>query len=183
VTFFERDLPYYAPHRDLFDVPGGELRLYRDWNDVLPQARKVLDECDVAMVTSYCPDGVAALPQRPVVPRNVRGESPAGARGFVPHPRASPAKPREPKSDWIWGAFKLDGRILCELHELWIERSRRDEYLGTLVNAWLARGGRAQGVRAGEAYVDVGTLHGYRHAIQLLASRSAPVPPHLHAVH
>jgi len=66
-------------------------------------------------------------------------------------------------------AFKLNGRILAELHELWVERSRKDEYLGTLVNAWLARSGRAQGVRAGEAYVDVGTLHGYRRAIQLLA--------------
>ena len=65
-------------------------------------------------------------------------------------------------------------RILAELHELWVERSRKDEYLGTLVNAWLARSGRAQGVRAGEAYVDVGTLHGYRRAIQLLASRRAP---------
>ncbi len=39
---------------------------------------------------------------------------------------------------------------------------RGDEYLGTLVNAWIAQGGRAVGVRAGEAYVDVGTLHGYR---------------------
>ena len=83
-------------------------------------------------------------------------------------------KPREPKSDWIWGAFKLNGRILSDLHELWLIRSRQDEYVGTLVNAWLARGGRARGVRAGEAYVDVGTLHGYRHAIQLLASRMPP---------
>src|SRR5438477_287397 len=85
-------------------------------------------------------------------------------------------KPSEPKSDWIWGAFKLNGRILTDLHELWVTRSRKDEYVGTLVNAWLARGGRAQGVRAGEAYVDVGTLHGYRHAIQLLASRAGRTP-------
>jgi len=39
------------------------------------------------------------------------------------------------------------------------------------VNAWLARGGRADAVPAGEAYVDVGTLHGYRQAIQLLSAR------------
>ena len=44
-------------------------------------------------------------------------------------------------------------------------------YVGTLVNAWLARGGEARGVRAGESYVDVGTLHGYREAIQLLERR------------
>ena len=49
--------------------------------------------------------------------------------------------------------------------QLWLARDRADEYVGTLVNAWLARGGEAWGVRAGGAYVDVGTLHGYREAI------------------
>ena len=47
------------------------------------------------------------------------------------------------------------------------------EYLGTLVNAYLADGGRALGVQAGEAYVDVGTLNGYREATRLLATLSA----------
>jgi hypothetical protein len=36
------------------------------------------------------------------------------------------------------------------------------------VNAWLAEGGEAVGVRAGESYVDVGTLDGYRSAMQML---------------
>ena len=49
------------------------------------------------------------------------------------------------------------------------ERGRSDVYIGTLVNCWLARGGRARAVRAGKSYVDVGTLHGYREAITLLA--------------
>ncbi|HYF39293.1 MAG TPA: hypothetical protein VD930_06390, partial [Gemmatimonadales bacterium] len=74
-------------------------------------------------------------------------------------------------SPWIWGAFKLSGRTLRLLYDLWCERGRQDEYIGTLVNAYLARGGEAVGVRAGEAYVDVGTLHGYREAIRLLSSR------------
>jgi dTDP-glucose pyrophosphorylase len=76
-------------------------------------------------------------------------------------------------SHWIWGAFKLPGSVLAELHALWQERGRRDEYIGTLVNAWLARGGEARGVPAGEAYVDVGTLHGYREAIHVLEERPA----------
>jgi glucose-1-phosphate thymidylyltransferase len=75
------------------------------------------------------------------------------------------------KSHWVWGAFKLDGRILGALHSLWIDRDRADEYLGTLVNEYLARGGRATGVPAGEAYVDTGTLHGYHHAMELLRRR------------
>jgi dTDP-glucose pyrophosphorylase len=84
-------------------------------------------------------------------------------------------------SKWIWGAFKMPGGVLRELYDLWIERQRRDEYFGTLVNAYIARGGRAVGVRAGESYVDVGTLNGYREAIKLLSTRpqsadEAPIP-------
>jgi dTDP-glucose pyrophosphorylase len=79
-------------------------------------------------------------------------------------------------SHWIWGAFKLTGAILRELHDLWLTREPRDPYLGTLVNAWMARGGRATAVRAGEAYVDVGTLHGYREAVMLLGGDRLPTP-------
>ncbi len=60
VVFFERDVPYYAAHRDLWAIPGGELVLYPEWDTVLRQAREQLRDADVAMVTSYCPDGVAA---------------------------------------------------------------------------------------------------------------------------
>jgi spore maturation protein CgeB len=61
VTFFEHDVPYYADHRDLSALPeGGELVLYPDWKSVLPRAQRVLTEADAGMVTSYCPDGVAA---------------------------------------------------------------------------------------------------------------------------
>jgi glucose-1-phosphate thymidylyltransferase len=71
-------------------------------------------------------------------------------------------------SSWIWGAFKMPGNILHELYSLWLARDRRDEYIGTLVNAWLATGGSAVGIRSGESYVDVGTLNGYREAMNLL---------------
>ncbi|QJE72404.1 nucleotidyltransferase family protein [Aerophototrophica crusticola] len=74
-------------------------------------------------------------------------------------------------TDWIWGAFKMPGHVLHELHDLWRERDRRDEYMGTLVNAWIARGGKAVGVKAGESYVDVGTIHGYRSAMTLLSGQ------------
>lgn len=82
-----------------------------------------------------------------------------------------------PRSHWVWGGFKMNGAILRELHALWLEPGRRDEYFGTLLNAWLARGGEAVGVPAGESYVDVGTLHGYREALQLLARQGNPAPP------
>jgi glucose-1-phosphate thymidylyltransferase len=80
-------------------------------------------------------------------------------------------KQPNPGSPWIWGAFKLSGTTMRRLYELWQQRDCSDEYIGTLVNAYLAKGGEAVGIRAGEAYVDVGTLHGYREAIRLLSSR------------
>lgn len=78
-------------------------------------------------------------------------------------------------SRWIWGAIKMPGRVLHALHTLWLERGREDEYVGTLVNAWIARGGEAVGVAAGAAYIDVGTLRGYRAALDLLSRH--PVEP------
>jgi glucose-1-phosphate thymidylyltransferase len=71
-------------------------------------------------------------------------------------------------SHWVWGAFKMPGAVLRELHALWLSRSPRDEYIGTLVNAWLAHGGRAVARRTGTRYVDVGTVRGYREAMALL---------------
>jgi len=75
-------------------------------------------------------------------------------------------------SNWIWGAFKMSSAGFRDLHLLWQQRQRRDEYFGTLVNSYLAAGGKAVGVKAGHAYVDVGTIDGYRQAITLLAGIS-----------
>ncbi|MBI3802761.1 MAG: nucleotidyltransferase family protein [Nitrospirae bacterium] len=78
-------------------------------------------------------------------------------------------KQPNPETHWIWGAFRMPGVVLRDLFELWCSRNRRDEYFGTLVNAYIEGGGRVQAVPAGEAYVDVGTIHGYREAIKLLS--------------
>jgi spore maturation protein CgeB len=60
VVFFERDVPYYAAHRDLVELPGGELILYTDWTDIAISAKRHLSNADVGMVTSYCPDAIVA---------------------------------------------------------------------------------------------------------------------------
>lgn len=92
------------------------------------------------------------------------------------------------RSHWIWGAFKMPGTVLRELQQLWEARDRQDEYVGTLVNAWMAEGGDARGVAAGTSYVDVGTVRGYREAVMLLTDEppapgqgSATAPPGEHA--
>ncbi|GAA0594708.1 sugar phosphate nucleotidyltransferase [Craurococcus roseus] len=84
-------------------------------------------------------------------------------------------RPR-PVTNWVWGAFKMPGAVLHALHALWEARDRQDEYIGTLVNAWIARGNAAWGVRAGTGYVDVGTLNGYREAMQLLGGATPGTP-------
>jgi spore maturation protein CgeB len=54
LVFFEKDVPYYAEHRDLTSLPSGELVLYREPVAVLERARAHLRDADVAIVTSYC---------------------------------------------------------------------------------------------------------------------------------
>jgi spore maturation protein CgeB len=60
VVFFERDVPYYAQHRDLTHAPWCRLVLYRDWPGLRAAVSRELEDADVAIVTSYCPDGRAA---------------------------------------------------------------------------------------------------------------------------
>lgn len=60
VAFFERDVPYYAASRDMHELPGGRLVLYTEWPGIVSSAMAELSDADAAIVTSYCPDGVAA---------------------------------------------------------------------------------------------------------------------------
>ncbi len=82
-------------------------------------------------------------------------------------------KSEQPGTNWVWGAFRMPASIFHTLHELWSGPGRADEYVGTLVNAYLALGGHALGVPVGERYYDVGTVDGYRAAIGALR----PGPP------
>ena len=81
-------------------------------------------------------------------------------------------KSPDARSHWIWGAFQGPARTFRELHRLWLARERRDEYIGSLLNEYIARGGHVHGVRAGTTYIDVGTVTGYRHAFADLQERA-----------
>jgi spore maturation protein CgeB len=72
VTFFEHDVPYYRSARDLHALEGGELVLYESFEAVREQAVLELASADAALVTSYCPDGVAASELCRYVERPVR---------------------------------------------------------------------------------------------------------------
>jgi spore maturation protein CgeB len=60
VTFFEHDVSYYAGARDLYHIDGGQLVFYADWGEVRQKAEREIADADVAIVTSYCPDAIAA---------------------------------------------------------------------------------------------------------------------------
>jgi spore maturation protein CgeB len=60
LTFFERDVEWYANHRDGWTPPAGEIVLYREFRDVRERARAAARSTDIAIVTSFCPDGAEA---------------------------------------------------------------------------------------------------------------------------
>ncbi|HEX2094107.1 MAG TPA: hypothetical protein VHG28_17015 [Longimicrobiaceae bacterium] len=254
--------------------------LYREWDGAVPLARQHLEEADAGMVTSYCPDGVAAselilgsrvpvrafydmdtpvtlealsrgeavpylppwglgdfdlvlsftggasldelrvrlgarraLPlygsvdpavHRPVppvelfrshlsyLPGHLRRGPPARAGDALPGSRPPPTRPevpdrrlavpaglpldRKPVLREARGPGRPPGVLLLLAHhpERHPRRHGADRVL-PLGTALRGSGGRGEawGVRTGEAYVDVGTLHGYREAIHVLEERPA----------
>src|SRR4051812_4699559 len=60
VIFFEKDVPYYAEHRDLTAIDGGGLVLYSEFGRERPAVQRHLADADVAIISSYCPDALAA---------------------------------------------------------------------------------------------------------------------------
>lgn len=125
----------------------------------------------------YPEDGFAALPDDVLSFLLFPVDQPQNFDAVVTDDRSRvreiQVKQPDARSNWVWGAFKMPGLVLHELQALWREPGRGDEYVGTLVNAWLARGGEAFGIAAGSDYVDVGTFNGYRAAIDLLSRMSA----------
>jgi glucose-1-phosphate thymidylyltransferase len=83
-------------------------------------------------------------------------------------------KVTSPTSNWVWGAIGMPGHAFLALRDLWLSRGSSDEYLGQLLNVWISSGHRVSGVRAGDIYVDVGTVHGYREALAVLDGPAAP---------
>lgn len=89
--------------------------------------------------------------------------------GYV---REVQVKKPDARSHWIWGAVTAKGESFHRLKLLWEARHRSDEYLGDLLNAFIAAGNIVQGKYAGEVYIDVGTLDGYRNAQDYLRAHA-----------
>jgi spore maturation protein CgeB len=59
VTFLERDVPWYAEHRDLPEPPYGTTRLYASVEELADRFAALVRGADLVIVGSYVPDGVA----------------------------------------------------------------------------------------------------------------------------
>jgi glucose-1-phosphate thymidylyltransferase len=189
---------------DILEYYGGEIGPAHICYTVQPKPSGLCDSIFRALpLIDDADDVIVGLPDTIWFPEDALRRLPRGMLSFLLFPVERPelfdavvtdgddrireiqVKRSDAASTWIWGAFKMPGNVLRDLNRLWLERGRSDEYIGTLVNAWLGRGGNAVGVRAGSAYVDVGTLNGYREAIGLLhakpdAKRQARMVPHIH---
>ncbi len=175
---------------DILNYFGGQALSAKIFYAVQPQPAGLCDAIFRALpLVSAHEEVCIGLPDTVWFPETALSELPANELSFllfpVQHPERFDAvitnerdevlgvqvKDPQAATEWVWGALKMTGAILSELHSIWL--GRKDEYIGTLINDYLARGGRAYGRKAGEAYVDVGTLHGYREALRLLDAHRA----------
>ncbi|HET7315746.1 MAG TPA: hypothetical protein VFJ08_15455 [Salinisphaera sp.] len=80
VLFLERDVPWYAGHRDLPNPRYGQTRLYPDLDTLRRDYAGAIRDADAVIVGSYVPDGV-------VVSRWVLDRPAAGSRSTTSIPR------------------------------------------------------------------------------------------------
>jgi spore maturation protein CgeB len=61
LTFLERDVPWYAAHRDLTEPDFCELHFYTDVQDLTQIHRTRIRRADLVIIGSYVPEGVAVI--------------------------------------------------------------------------------------------------------------------------
>jgi len=59
VLFLERDVPWYAPHRDMPSPPGAATHLYRSLDELRARHEGAVRDADLVVVGSYVPEGIS----------------------------------------------------------------------------------------------------------------------------
>jgi len=60
-TFFEKDVPYYAKHRDFSECDYCNLILYSDWDSLRKRALECSADSDAVICASFCPEGARII--------------------------------------------------------------------------------------------------------------------------
>lgn len=58
IVFFEKNEEWYASNRDMPSPEFCHVRLFDHWRSALPAIRQEIEDCDVAIVGSYFPEGI-----------------------------------------------------------------------------------------------------------------------------
>lgn len=69
IVFYEKDVPYYARHRDFASCRYCDLRIYRDWNEVRSEALRAAGDSDIVVTASYTPEGARISDEVLALPR------------------------------------------------------------------------------------------------------------------
>ena len=119
VSFYERDVPYYAENRDLHALAaGGKLLLYGSIDDIRAEAERELNRADLALSTSFCPDGPEAcrmiLESAATLKAFYDLDTPVTLHGLRAH-GSVPYLPAEGLGDFDFVLSYTGGRALDEL--------------------------------------------------------------------
>ena len=129
VTFYEKDVEYYALRRDFQQYPYGKLVLYHSWDEIRESAMRDAAASDAVIVGSYCPEGARigddvlnlAVPLRVFYDLDTPVTIDRLATGPVEYLRP------DQMPEWDLYLSFTGGRILDELRQRW--RVRRPEPL------------------------------------------------------
>jgi spore maturation protein CgeB len=130
VSFFERDVEYYARRRDFTICPYCDLTLYTSWDDIRIHALRQAAASDAVIIASYCPDGARIADDVLQLPHPLRVfydlDTPITlqdlAAADLPYLR------RDQLSGFDLYLSFTGGRILQELEQTWGARMARPLY-------------------------------------------------------
>ena len=130
VTFYEKDVEYYARRRDFFTCDYCRLVLYPEWEHVRASALADAAASDVVLCASYCPQGARIVDEVQELARPLRVfydlDTPITLKNLKPGDLEYLRRDQVPGFD-LYLSF-TGGRILEELERDWGARLARPLY-------------------------------------------------------
>jgi len=130
ITFYEKDVPYYASRRDFERCDYCDLVLYPDWNTIRQDALADVSMADAVIVASYCPEGARISDEVLELQRPLRVfydmDAPITLARLAHSDLEYLRRDQIPEFD-LYLSF-TGGSILCELEQCWGAQCARPLY-------------------------------------------------------